>query len=134
MPYKGSTETSKKNGYLGQIQKTKKKIKSSTRKKSWITKTFCYNKRKNKFRNLMESWKKKRKPDTRFLIWQILVQKLNQKFQKLNKERKSVFNISSCLEKKRKLNPTSINCQKKQNSLEEKRLWKHAWQYMGVQS
>ena len=38
------------------------------------------------------------------------------------RKRKSVFNISSCLEKKRKLNPTSINCQKKQNSLEEKRL------------
>ena len=50
------------------------------------------------------------------------------------RKRKSVFDISSCLEKKRKLNPTSINCQKKQNSLEEKRLWKHAWQYMGVQS
>ena len=37
--------------------------------------------------------------------------------------------------KKSKLNPTSHKLSKKKKKLlEEKRLWMHAWQYIGVQS
>ena len=36
--------------------------------------------------------------------------------------------------KKSKLNPTSHKLSKKKKLLEEKRLWMHAWQYIGVQS
>ena len=59
----------------------------------------------------------------RLVIWQKLVQNLNKKFQKLKKrKRKPVFNISSCLEKKRKLNITSHK-QSNKKILVEKRLW-----------